>query len=126
MKALITNRLIKGLFVILLVAGCAGLEKPQGLKDDLAYTVATWKAVTLSATDLCSRKVLSVDQCNQAEDFSKQTETAVKLSQAALSNGDNATAQTQYQIAAKALLALQKIVAASDQKSELTVEGILV
>lgn len=63
MKALITNPLIKGLLVILLLTGCAqlGLAPAQTFDQKLAYAYGTHTAVVQAAAGAVTSKALSKD-----------------------------------------------------------------
>ena len=93
--------------IVLILGGCAAIEKPQNSYETLAYLSASWKSANVTLADLCGRAVLPTQTCESAEAQSRSVGVAVETAQTALSVGDISQANSQIKAAQMALTALQ-------------------
>lgn len=106
MKDLITNPLIKGLLVILLLAGCAqlGLAPADTFEKKLAYAYGTYTAVQQSAASALTAKEITKEDAQQILTLGDQ---ARALLDAAKVVGDPLEAQNKLLLATQILQQLQ-------------------
>lgn len=107
------NLIAAVLFITAMLTGCAGIQKPETVRESVAYAAASWNAANLSAGDLCQREVLTEEACEKLADTSAQVFTALQAAQAALKAGNDSAAQSHLALASKALLVLQQMVASA-------------
>lgn len=97
------------------LAGCAGMEQPQGVNDWLASAAAQRNGAIVTLTDLCKREVLSPNTCAKGEQASHQAGLALKGIAYAGSEGiDLSTPAGRLVAAQKALVLLQGYIASAN------------
>lgn len=101
MKTLFTVSAIKGLALILLLAGCAslGLEPAKSFDQQLAYSYAQVTSVRLTAANALNTGVITVDDARQVQTLADQARAGLDGARVAHGVGDTKTALGRLQLA---------------------------
>ena len=102
--ALFRHSVIKVFALILLLAGCASIAKPQSFDQQLAYVQGQITAVRQTTLDLMTRERITV---NKALSINADCDKARSYVKSARTLGDTPQGQDKLQLALSLLLALE-------------------